>query len=336
MDVVKMSVITIEQVHNLVVEATSFCNLHCPQCGRFTEDGFLAQGLQPSHLDFQTFSKAIKPGAFPNLRLVTFEGDYGDIMMHPDAKKFIEHCSSFANVHAVSNASMRVPQWWADLAKIKNLTVTFSIDGLQDTNHLYRINAEWEKIINNARAFIENGGQARWKFIVFKHNQHQIQEAKKLAHKMGFVDFETVVSNRNFYGSKIWPVKIDGKFVRNLEMTDLARSVRDKTHIVTSQLVKNNDHVTPSCEWAKFNKIYLNFKGHLLPCCMTSQRTWMDDMSARLWMRLVGNVNDIDISKHSPDKILQSEFYKNTLEQSFANKKRVHHACVANCAKNCN
>ena len=57
-----------------------------------------------------------------------------------------------------------------------NGRVDFNIDGLQDTNHVYRKNTNFEKIIDNASAYIRMGGIAEWNYIVFKHNQHQIDK----------------------------------------------------------------------------------------------------------------------------------------------------------------
>ena len=54
---------------------------------------------------------------------------------------------------------------------------------------VYRVNASYDKIIENARAFIDVGGRAEWRMIVFKHNQHQIEEAEELARKYGFKHF---------------------------------------------------------------------------------------------------------------------------------------------------
>ena len=326
-----MSLIEKDKIKTLTIEATSYCNLHCPQCPRFDEDGFLMKGLDLAHLQFEIFCQAIKPGTFSNLKYIVFEGDHGDVVMHPDAKKMFEYCSTIASVKAVTNGSLRNSQWWADLAKIKNLTVVFSIDGLKDTNHLYRINSDWDKIIENSQAYINNGGQAEWKFIVFKHNQHQIETAKKLSQDMGFTEFSTQSSNRNFFGSKTWPVKVEGNFLYNLEMTDLISDYSIKTHVHTEKIYKNQEFVSPTCQWAVYRNLYLNFKGHLLPCCMTSNKTWRDDISSRLWLRLLGNIDDIDISKRTIDQILDSEFYRFRLENSFRDKKRVHHICVANC-----
>jgi MoaA/NifB/PqqE/SkfB family radical SAM enzyme len=327
-----MSLIEKDTVQSLTVEATSYCNLHCPQCNRFTEDGFLSEKLDLAHLQFETFCQAIKPGTFPNLKSITFEGDHGDVIMHPDAKKMFEYSSTIASVTAFTNGSIRNSQWWADLAKIKNLTVVFSIDGLKDTNYLYRINSDWDKIIENAQAFINNGGQAEWKFIIFKHNQHQIETAKKLSQDMGFTKFYAEPSSRNFFGTKIWPVKVEGNFLYNLEMADSAPNYSLRTHVLTEKIYKNQEFVSPTCQVTTYKDLYLNFKGHLLPCCMTSMTTWMDDISSRLWVKLLGNIDDIDISKRTIDQILDSDFYRFKLENSFKDKKRVHHVCVANCA----
>ena len=50
--------------------------------------------------------------------------------------------------------------------------------------------------MENAKAFINAGGIARWDFIAFAHNEHQIEEAKALAEQMGFVKFRYKKSNR--------------------------------------------------------------------------------------------------------------------------------------------
>jgi ubiquinone/menaquinone biosynthesis C-methylase UbiE len=39
------------------------------------------------------------------------------------------------------------------------------------------------------KAFIAAGGRARWDFLIFEHNQHQVEEAEALATKWGFEKF---------------------------------------------------------------------------------------------------------------------------------------------------
>ena len=65
----------------------------------------------------------------------------------------------------------------------------FSIDGLEDTNHIYRRNVNWKKLMGNAQAYIDAGGVARWEYLIFKHNEHQLVLAEQTASAMGFDKF---------------------------------------------------------------------------------------------------------------------------------------------------
>mgnify|MGYP000657292039 CR=1 FL=1 len=65
-------------------------------------------------------------------------------------------------------------EFWKKLASYDRVRVLFGIDGLNDTNHLYRINVNWDALMRNVKSYISNGGTASWQFIVFDHNQHQI------------------------------------------------------------------------------------------------------------------------------------------------------------------
>jgi hypothetical protein len=44
-------------------------------------------------------------------------------------------------------------------------------------------------VIANSQAFIDAGGFASWDYLIFKHNEHQIDEAIALSKKMGFREF---------------------------------------------------------------------------------------------------------------------------------------------------
>ena len=82
----------------------------------------------------------------------------------------------------------------------------FSIDGLESTNHVYRKNVNWEKLMSNAEAFIAAGGSAHWDMLVYKHNQHQVDAAEQLARDMGFKWFRAKVSKRAFTDRLEFPI----------------------------------------------------------------------------------------------------------------------------------
>merc|ERR1711991_170093 len=85
-----------------------------------------------------------------------------------------------------TNGGYKSKEWWS----------VFAIDGLADTHHLYRVNTRFERVIENAKAFIEGGGNAQWSFIRFGHNQHQEEQARKLAKEIGFKSFTACNSER--------------------------------------------------------------------------------------------------------------------------------------------
>jgi MoaA/NifB/PqqE/SkfB family radical SAM enzyme len=324
--------ITNNQVTSVVIEATSHCNLHCPQCPRFDQDGFLSKNLTPGHLDFDNFSRHFNLAQLPNVSTIIFEGDYGDIMMHPRAEDFLRHCSTIQSVIAYTNGSMRSAAWWAKLATIPNLTVVFSIDGLADTNAIYRINADFDKIMRNASAYINAGGRAIWKFLVFEHNQHQLEQVKSLASDMGFSDFQTQSTNRNFWENPTWPVKVNGEYQYDIKMSSSAGATRTKDHVVAFDRIKNHQFNSPVCSWIKSGRIYINHKGHVIPCCMTSGKSWQTDMSARMWQRIIQDISAIDINCHDIEHILAGDFFTSKLQESLSSSKTVHPTCVSQCS----
>ena len=94
---------------------------------------------------------------------------------------------------------MQSTPWWSKLGKLFNNPndyVVFSIDGLEDTNSIYRVNVIWEKLINNAKAYINAGGSAHWDMLIYRHNQHQVNAVEKIARDMGFSWFRAKVSKR--------------------------------------------------------------------------------------------------------------------------------------------
>jgi hypothetical protein len=47
----------------------------------------------------------------------------------------------------------------------------------------------WTKLIKNAETFINAGGNATWEYLIFDHNDHQVEQARQLSIDMGFVAF---------------------------------------------------------------------------------------------------------------------------------------------------
>ena len=71
--------------------------------------------------------------------------------------------------------------------------------------------------MTNVNSFLDNKGEAKWQFLIFKHNQEQVQQAKKLSKQMGFVDFYTNYSDDHMslvlvFGGYIGTIYVVGCF----------------------------------------------------------------------------------------------------------------------------
>lgn len=327
-----MSTIQLDQIEHITIEITSHCNLHCPQCARFDSEGYLKKYLSLGHLDLQQVRTNLEIDRMTSLNTIRLEGEHGDSLMHPEIDWFLGSIPDHISVELVTNASLRSASWWTKLAARNNLTVIFSIDGLADTNSHYRIGSDFNKIMQNAQSYINAGGQAIWKMVVFEHNQHQIEEIQKLSQQMGFRDFIYRVTDRNFFNQTEWPIYVEGTPRGSLKMsTILSQTKKTSQQTTLIKFIDKTFHPI-ECGWSKKNKIYIDYLGHVIPCCMTSGLLWRQDMSGKLWQRIVGDPQNINLYYHSMSDVLQSSFYQQRLVDSLNEVAKVHHVCVSSCS----
>jgi sulfatase maturation enzyme AslB (radical SAM superfamily) len=162
-----------------------------------------------------------------------------------------------------TNGSARSFSWWKELASL-NVRVVFGIDGLADTHALYRVNTDFLKIIQNAKAFISAGGDARWDMLVFKHNEHQVHDCETMSKNLGFTHFYTKHTSR-FRDGKL--DVIDDNY--NVTHTLYPTTHSDKNSEGVEQ-AKQDVLPNISCKAQTNNQIYVTANGGVSACC------WLD------------------------------------------------------------
>lgn len=195
------------EITTVHLEVTERCNASCPQCARNINGGEVNPQLHDAELSLADVKQILKPEFISQLKRLYMCGNYGDPISAQDTLEIFEYIRSNNDKMQLSfhtNASAKTPEWWSRLpaAMGRNHYVVFSVDGLEDTNHMYRQGTVWRKIMANAAAFIAAGGRARWDYIVFGHNEHQVEEARALAESMGFEKFNIKKSNRFFSNTR--------------------------------------------------------------------------------------------------------------------------------------
>ena len=182
---------TADKIRWLHVELSTNCNAWCPACPRNKNGYGLADGLVVQDLPTARLEEVLMQ--LPNLEVVQFCGNLGEPIAAQniiDAITIAKKYSKKIQIH--TNGSLRNAAWWRELATLLGdieHDVWFGIDGLSGVHEIYRQATSFEKIIENASAFIDNGGYASWQFIPYVHNQHQIKDCMRLSQKLKFKHF---------------------------------------------------------------------------------------------------------------------------------------------------
>lgn len=274
---------SLESIKEFQLEITSYCNAACPQCPRNINGGEINPYLPLEHLPREVIDRAFTKEICSNLNQIFFCGSYGDAIMHPD---FLEILRDFRKksptlwLYLHTNGGAHKPEYWAEMAEIIGSygQVDFNIDGLDDTNHVYRKNVSFDKAIENADAFIKAGGRANWIYIVFKHNQHQVEAAKSISAFIGFNEIKFRSTGRFFdhcTTSEIseWPVQDrKGNVEYVIKPTTLAEFQNKSIQFLPtlkSQYKNLNtyfDQVDIQCDALNGKKVAITAGGLVLPC----------------------------------------------------------------------
>jgi sulfatase maturation enzyme AslB (radical SAM superfamily) len=228
-------------------------------------------GYKENNLSLEKLQDLLSVNLVKQLDEILINGNYGDFVMNPESVDIITWLRSVNNdmhIHVSTNGGAGTKEFWTALAKL-DIEISFCIDGLEDTHHIYRQDTNYEQIIKNATSYITAGGRAVWTMTEFEHNSHQFKQAEALSRQLGFASFNKRSTSRNngpIYnrkGEKIYtmgagtnfPDKIDEDWVNDyINRQGIESYLKDtKKHIV--------------CDALNNKSIYISADGVINPCC---------------------------------------------------------------------
>jgi len=249
--------INIKTIH---LEVTSRCQASCPMCARNIQGGVENPFMTITEITLDQFKEWFPVEFIQQLDRLYMCGNLGDPVVAKDTLEIFKYLRSVnANISLGmnTNGSARSKSFWQELADV-DIRIRFGIDGLEDTHNLYRVGTDFDKIIDNAYDFIQAGGYAVWDMLVFEHNQHQVDQCKKLSEEMGFMEFYSKNTAR-FKEDKLQVLDKQGRTTHVLYPTD-----RSKEIVITSE------STTIKCKVSKEKSMYVSATGNIVPCC------WLD------------------------------------------------------------
>jgi molybdenum cofactor biosynthesis enzyme MoaA len=207
------------------------CNIHCKFCLKEAlkrRYGFIENINMDDDLAFKIVSRK-----FDKIQIC---GNRGEALVHPSLDEILRVAKENNNISFVTNASLKGVDWWKNLASVFDYkdSVVFPLDGIGNKTHNKHRKSDFYTVLRNIEAFVNAGGNAIWRYIIFEHNEHQIETAVKLANDIGVrID----LMNSHTYDRELRPPK---------------------------NKVKSLSSIYFPCE---HEEMYINTKGYLFPCC---------------------------------------------------------------------
>ncbi|CUJ96576.1 hypothetical protein RUE5091_01692 [Ruegeria denitrificans] len=274
------------RIKNVHFDVTDLCNAGCPQCARTDPNGCLPKSwLKQDAISLADFQNYCSEDLLREIESADFCGNFGDPAVVPEILDILKWCwdvNPNLRIKLFSNCSVHSTDWWhalGMLAKDRNFRLIAGIDGAsQETNSRYRVRTNFDRIMENTAAFIEAGGQAEWRMLVFLHNENETQIAEALARDRGFAKFMAYPSNR-FFGSEPISYTHKGEEHRLAPATVKLPPKPDSTHKSEGQQPQETE-VVIECEALKNASAFVDFLGYLTPCCHVGRRIYMHEQGA--------------------------------------------------------
>lgn len=282
----------------------------------------------------------------------------GDPALNEDCVKMVDYLVyNGAYCELSTNGGYQTAEWWAELGTIAKINpgkvhIHFCVDGHKETNHIYRVNTKFDVIKRNMEAFSRaaSDNSATWIYIVFDHNEHELEIAKEHAKELKF-KFATRTGMRNSYDdwvatlkrkqnkkvieekktitttgakehSKVKTVKELDKFIEEYQTTKVDES---KIKNITNSIV---------CKYIHEGEIFIASDLTLWPCCFL----W--DSAFKNKENIVDKLSQFEpgwnsLKEHSIEEIQRHPWYTKLLEASWHPYHGMHlPRCIKTCAKN--
>jgi radical SAM protein with 4Fe4S-binding SPASM domain len=285
---------------SITIEPTTACNLGCPECPSGLKQFTRAEGnLKPD------FYKKIIDEVQTHAFYLNFYFQ-GEPYINPDFLGMVSYANAKKIYTATStNAHFLTKQKAEETVKSGLSRLTISIDGTtQKTYESYRKGGSLAKVLEGTKNIIEAKKALKSKtpylifqFLVVKPNEHQLEDAKKLAIDLGVdeIRFKTTQVYDYQHGNLLIPE--NEKYARYKKQTDGTYRLKNK--------------LLNEC-WRMWSSCVITWDGKIVPCCFdkdakhqlgdlqssTVKQIWQNTDYVKFRTQLLNNRSAIDICQN--------------------------------------
>ncbi len=240
------------------LEAMGACQLRCPSCP--TTTGAIRPTIGSGYLRLEDFKCLIESSPF--VRKVELS-NYGEVFLNPKLLQIMRYAHQRGiELTAMNGVNLNTvkDEVLEGLVEYQFKGLSCSIDGAsQETYSIYRVRGDFEKVIENIRKINEHKrrrGSAlphlTWQFVVFGHNEHEIQKARALCRELGMT-FNPKIS----WDDEFSPIKDKAFVLRETGLQATRSEYREQTGEICGRVICRQLWRSPQINW----------DGKVLGCC---------------------------------------------------------------------
>ncbi|MGM0530595.1 MAG: radical SAM/SPASM domain-containing protein [Bacteroidota bacterium] len=241
--------------YSLSIEPTNHCNLSCPECPSGNNDLERERGF----IDISLYQKILNETADHLIWLMLYF--QGEPFLHRELTAMVRYARK-KNVYTCisTNGHFLTPGNCKEIIRSGTDRLIISLDGAdQETYKKYRINGELQKVkegINNLNREKRNHRASNplivIQSLVFKHNQHQLDEIKKMAGRLG-------ADRISFKSAQIYNYREESSLIPESRKYSRYSSNAGGGFYPKNKLKNRCFRIWNSC--------VVTFDGRMLPCC---------------------------------------------------------------------
>ena len=280
-------------------ELSSRCNLNCPQC----DVGNKFTNRKNSHLNYDEYCKIMSEIGTTMLDAIFYF--QGEPLLNKNFSKYISYAKLY-NIYTITSTNAQL----IDKNLAKNIVksgldrIIISVDGTtQDVYEIYRKGGLLEKTIKGIEYLKEAKKELNSKtpcieaqFIVFKFNQHQIDEFKKLAPKWGAdkISIKTAQIHSPNENSEIIPTieKYSRYYKKDGEWKIKKKFTKACFRAWNGIVVSADENILPCCFDKQEKYIYGNIKEGKI------EKLWKNNKSNEFLKKLLTDRASFDICRN--------------------------------------
>ncbi len=240
---------------SLNVEPTTHCNLRCPECPSGLRSFSRPTGMLEEKM-FQNIIDQVKD----KLIYLTFYFQ-GEPFLNPRFPNMVRYASdrgiftfTSTNAHFIDEENaVKIIQSGLD-------KLIISMDGTtQEVFEKYRVGGQLEKVLEGTRNMVRLKKKLKSKtpylviqFLVVRHNEHQVEEARKLTKELG-------VDEIKFKTAQIENFQLGNDLIPHNQKYSRYQKKKDGQYQIKNSLLNR-------C-WKLWSGSVMTWDGKILPCC---------------------------------------------------------------------